>query len=96
MDKVIKSVNTSLLVPVEAVFVPNEMADSKQQFVYKLDIQDKTVLVQVNVSRIGQMGAEISAVNDSALVVGDRVIAAGSHYLTNGQQVRPWTQERGL
>jgi len=96
MDKVLKSVNTYLLVPVESVFVPNDKADTAKQFVYKLDAQDKTVLIQVNVSRIGQSGAEIRPVNESDLIVGDRVVAAGSHYLASGQQVRPWTQERGL
>jgi len=95
MSKVLQNQNTALLVPVEAVFVPNHMAASGKQFVYTLTADNKTQLQEINVLRMTQKGAEIAPVNAN-LKVGDRVIAAGSHYLEEGQQVRAWTQERGL
>lgn len=96
LDKVLNTHNTALLVPIEAVFVPNQFAGQNKQFVYKLDAKMKTTLVEINVSKIAQHGAEITPVDPSALKVGDQIIAAGSHFLTVGQQVRPWVRERGL
>ena len=96
MNKVLQNTDFSLLVPVEAVFVPNDKADSGLQFVYRLTSQNKTELVKVTVNKIGQKGAYIQPVEQGRLSVGDTVIAAGSHLLNEGQEVRPWQQERGL
>ncbi|MBU2881801.1 efflux RND transporter periplasmic adaptor subunit [Psychrosphaera sp. B3R10] len=96
LDKVLNTHNTALLVPIEAVFIPNKFAGQNKHFIYKLDAQNKTTLVEINVSKIAQYGAEITPVDPSALQIGDQIIAAGSHFLTVGQQVRPWVRERGL
>ena len=96
MNKVLQNTDFSLLVPVEAVFVPNDKADSGLQFVYRLTSQNKTELVKVTVNKIGQKGAYIQPAEQGRLSVGDTVIAAGSHLLNEGQEVRPWQQERGL
>lgn len=96
MNKVLTGLKSSMLVPVEAVFVPNELAASQRQFVYKVSDKNTVKLTEVTVTRMTKLGAEIQAVNAASLNVGDRVIAAGSHLLRDGQQVREWTQERGL
>ena len=96
MSKVLHRSNEALLVPVESLFVPNEMADPSKHFLYKLDDDNRTRLIQVRVRKVNQRGAEILPISADDLVPGDRVVAAGSHFLTDGQQVRPWEQERGL
>ena len=96
MDKVLNKNEHFFLVPVESVFVPNQTAESKQHFVYKLDKANKTQLVRVEVHKITQRGAEVLPEDLGTLKIGDRIVAAGSHFLTEGQQVRPWEQERCL
>lgn len=95
MKKVLLNQDATLLVPVEAVFVPNEKAATGKQFVYRLKPDSTVELTEVEVVRVTQKGAEIKVAANS-VALGDKVVAAGSHYLQNGQKVREWTVERGL
>lgn len=95
LDRVLGTSNTELLVPVEAVFLPNKFAGQDKHFVYKLDGENKARLVEVSVVKMNQLGALIKPVGDD-LAVSDTVIAAGSHLIDEGQQVKPWSRERGL
>jgi len=95
LDQVLGTSNSELLVPVEAVFLPNKFAGQDKHFVYKLDSENKAQLVEVRVVKMNQQGALIKPVSDQ-LEIADVVIAAGSHLIDEGQQVKPWSRERGL
>lgn len=95
LDKVMAQRSEALVVPISAIFVPNQFAGQKKQFVYRLDRENRVQLVEIDVIKIAQHGTQIKAVNDD-LKAGDKIIAAGSHYINPGQVVRPWLRERGL
>lgn len=95
LNKVLAPATNRLLVPVEAVFVPNQFAGQDRHFVYRLDIKNRAQLVEVKVIKLGQRGAQVIPVNEG-LAIGDLIISAGSHFITEGQTVRPWIRERGL
>jgi len=95
LDKLIDVPTDVFLVPVEAVFLPNKFAGQDKHFVYKLNQQNQTVLTQVSLEKMTQQGALIKAI-DGNLSVSDTVIAAGSHLISEGQTVKPWSRERGL
>lgn len=95
LDRVLGTTNNELLVPVEAVFLPNKYAGQDKHFVYKLDQDNKAQLVEVKVVKMNQQGALIKPIADT-LKIADTVIAAGSHLIDEGQQVKPWSRERGL
>lgn len=95
MDRVLNVSNNHLLVPVEAVFLPNQFAGQNKHFVYKLNEQNQTVLVEVSLIKMNQLGAVIEVLNND-LSLGDTVVAAGSHLIDIGQEVKPWSRERGL
>jgi RND family efflux transporter MFP subunit len=83
-----------MVLPVESVFAPEDVPlDSTQRFVWKLEPQSMTVTRHpVTVGRITNAGIEIT----SGLEPGDQVIAAGVHFLKEGQKVRRLERERGL
>lgn len=95
LDQVLGTSNNELLVPVESVFLPNKFAGQDKHFVYKLDKENRAQLIEVSVVKMNQQGALIKPVADK-LNIADTVIAAGSHLIDEGQQVKPWSRERGL
>lgn len=95
LDQVLGTSSSELLVPIEALFLPNKFAGEDKHFVYKLDAQNKVQLVEVAVKQMSQEGAVITPINQ-ALSINDTVVAAGSHLIDEGQQVKPWSRERGL
>ncbi len=95
LDRVLGTSNEELLVPVEAVFLPNKFAGQDKHFVYKLGSDNKAQLVEVTVVKMNQQGALIRPVAGE-LNLADTVIAAGSHLIDEGQEVKPWSRERGL
>lgn len=83
-----------LLVPVEAVFSPDEQGPEVRQ-VWVAEVQDETLRVTARDVTVGQLtanGIEIL----SGLEPGEQIVAVGSSELSEGQQVRPWERERGL
>lgn len=95
LDQIMGTNSSELLVPAEAVFLPNKFAGQDKHFVYKLNAEHKAQLVEVNVVRMSQEGAIIRPMSED-LKATDVVIAAGSHLIDEGQQVKLWSRERGL
>lgn len=96
MDQVFEMNNAYFAVPVESIFLPNQYAGQNKAFIYKLSPSNKTVLVEVDVIKINNDSATIKPKQDSELVIGELVVATGSHLIADGQQVKPWSRERGL
>jgi RND family efflux transporter MFP subunit len=82
------------LVPVSAVFVDeDEPLNNSQKYVWKVDATTSTVhKVAVTVGEIKDEGIEVF----TGVKVGDDIVAAGVHYLTEGMKVRAWSREKGL
>ena len=95
LDQVLGTSSSELLVPNEALFLPNAYAGQDKHFVYKLNQDNQTQLVEVTVVKMNQEGAIIKPVA-GVLTVSDIVVAAGSHLIDEGQTVSPWSRERGL
>lgn len=49
-------------------------------------------LRSITIGAVTNHGVEVTA----GLVDGEHIVVAGVHALTDQQQVRPWTKERGL
>lgn len=96
MDQVLEVKNAYFSVPVESIFLPNEFAGQNKTFIYKLNAANKTVLTEVEVIKINNDSATIKPTVVDELNIGDLVVATGSHLISNGQQVKPWSRERGL
>ena len=96
MDKIMDVEHSYFSVPVESIFLPNQFAGQEKTFVYKLNESNKTVLTEVEVIKINNNSATIKPKVESELMLGDLVIATGSHLIANDQQVKPWSRERGL
>jgi RND family efflux transporter MFP subunit len=96
MDQVLDVKKAYFSVPVESIFLPNQYAGQNKKFVYKLNASNHTVLTEVEVIKINNGSATIKPKNDDELLVGELVVATGSHLIGNGQQVKPWSRERGL
>jgi len=94
LSKVTSVVAQGLIIPVEAVLSPqNEALSPGNRFVWKYNEQTGQVSkVRVEVGNIHRDGIEIL----SGLKPGDKIVAAGVHYLREGMKVRPWSRERGL
>mgnify|MGYP000527357163 CR=1 FL=1 len=95
IDQVLGVKTDHLLVPIGAVFLPNKFAGQDKHFVYKLQADNTTHLVEVTLIKMTQQGALVAPI-EGVLKLGDTVIAAGSHLLDDGQKVKPWSRERGL
>ncbi|KFZ31266.1 RND transporter [Pseudidiomarina salinarum] len=83
----------TLLVPASAVFVPTTQPvdGGFQVWIYQPD--SGTVTRRgVIIGDISSAGIEII----QGLAIGDQIVIAGVHQLSEGQQVRPWVKERGL
>lgn len=81
-------------IPATAVFAANDLpADHPERFVWVFDAATGKVQRRaVTIGRLTGQGIEIL----SGLTAGEQVVTAGTHQLTEGQQVRAWQRERGL
>ena len=94
LSKVTSVESQGVIVPVTAVFTPadSRLAD-KERFVWLFnEATGEVARKQVEVGTIHQQGIEVL----SGLDIGDKIVAAGSHYLQEGMKVKPWSRERGL
>ena len=82
-----------VIVPIGAIFSP-ELSQLSEggKFVWLLDKDSRAHLREVEVARLLSTGAAI----DSGLEVGDRVITAGVHQISENQQVKELQRERGI
>ncbi|MCT4654411.1 MAG: efflux RND transporter periplasmic adaptor subunit [Cohaesibacter sp.] len=76
-----------LLVPLEAVF-----EEAGKRWVWKLDAQNAAHKTEVEVTGISEDQIRVS----SGLKEGEKVIAVGTSFISEGQVVRPFVKERGL
>jgi len=93
-SKITKSTGTTLVVPVEAVFSPEDKSlKSKIRMVWKVDNKTmQTHATEVSIGQINSQGLEIT----SGLQSGDQIITAGVNFIKEGQTVKPWVKEEGL
>lgn len=96
LNKLLNNDTSLLQVPIASVFVPNRLADSKQKYVYKIDENNRTQLVAVEVVDTKQKGLIIKPLQSGTLAAGDKVVAAGAHLIPEDTEVSEWVQERGL
>ncbi len=94
LSKILMSQTAYQLVPVEAVFSDQHQGiGAGNNFVWVFDETTGTVHKQaVEVGALHQNGIEVL----SGLAAGERIVAAGVHYLNEGAKVRSWQKERGL
>lgn len=94
VDKISMLSSDALIVPTTAVFKPGDVEVGQQQsFVWVFDATSKSVSRRaVTVAGISSAGISIK----EGLNVGEQIVSAGVHQLSDGQQVRPWVRERGL
>jgi len=90
----ILGLDSTIMVPVESVFAAkDEPVDSKQRYVWRVAPDTMTVSRSaVTVGRLSSFGIEVK----TGVKEGDKIIAAGVHFLVEGQKVREWVRERGL
>ncbi|MEX2944342.1 efflux RND transporter periplasmic adaptor subunit [Serratia fonticola] len=85
---------TSVIVPVEAVFNPDN-SPRNQPHVWVIKERDGKLFVESRQVETGQLTANgIQIV--SGLADGERIVAAGTRELRPNQEVRAWVRERGL
>ncbi|WP_440056490.1 efflux RND transporter periplasmic adaptor subunit (plasmid) [Pseudoalteromonas sp. T1lg65] len=83
----------NIVIPNQAVFSDKTQQTQGNSYVWVFDETQQTVSKQaVKVGPLRHDGIEILA----GLQPGQKVVAAGVHYLKEGAKVRPWTKERGL
>ncbi len=83
----------TLLVPPSAVFSPTGQPADDGFYVWVYQADGGTVTRRaVTVGDVGSAGIEIV----EGLAIGDQIVVAGVHQLSEGQPVRPWVKERGL
>ncbi|MFW2373734.1 MAG: efflux RND transporter periplasmic adaptor subunit [Gammaproteobacteria bacterium] len=94
LSSIVDTSKVKLVVPVEAVFSPeDENLSSKIYMVWKIKKDTmKTQRTQVTISQINSQGIEIT----SGLQPGDQIITAGVNFIKEGQKVKPWIKESGL
>lgn len=82
------------VIPISSVFSPEDKSlESHKRFIWKVDPTSMTVTrAEVEVGEIKSTGIEIL----SGIAAGDQIVAAGSHFLSEGMKVRPWNREKGL
>lgn len=80
--------------PIEAVFsAPDSMASDQRRYIWKLDASTmKVSKAQVSVGNIKNGTIEVI----DGVIEGDKIVAAGVHFLKEGMQVRAWNREEGL
>ena len=83
-----------VLLPVEAVFAAEDQpVNSEDRFVWKYD--PNTQQVTRTAVRVGEITTN-GIIVTSGLTKDEQVVAAGVHFLKEGQKVRPMVRERGL
>lgn len=89
LSKVMTGYAQGYVIPLESV-LSSESGDS---FVWKYNGADGTVSKHtVKVGDVHPEGIEVL----QGIGAGDKVVAAGGHYLSEGMKVRPWSREQGL
>ena len=84
-----------LLIPVEAVFSPDNSApDSQVVWVAAADAEG-VLRVRQRPVKVGQINGDGIQVLEG-LQAGEQVVAAGGRELSEGAAVKPWVRERGL
>lgn len=93
-SQLVETSNTKLVVPVEAVFSPEDKElKSKTYMVWKVNTESmQSHGTQVIIGQINSQGIEIK----SGLQPGDQIITAGVNFIKEGQKVKPWIKESGL
>jgi len=93
-SKVLIISGDKIIVPVEAVFAPEDKPlDTNERFVWLVNADDMRVkLTPVVVGQISKSGIVIN----SGIKSGDQIIAAGVHFISENQKVKRWVKERGL
>ncbi|MBE7215933.1 efflux RND transporter periplasmic adaptor subunit [Shewanella benthica] len=82
-----------VIVPIAAILSPERTKlNEGKKFVWLVDQDSRTHLREVEVDRLLSTGAVI----DSGLDVGDLVITAGVHQISENQQVKKLQRERGI
>ncbi|VAW63815.1 Probable Co/Zn/Cd efflux system membrane fusion protein [hydrothermal vent metagenome] len=93
-SNLVKNTDSKLIVPVEAIFSPEDTdLKAKIHKVWKVDndtMQAKAT--QVQIGAMSSQGIEII----SGLQVGDKIISAGVNFIKENQKVKPWVKESGL
>ena len=94
MSKILEEDADQLILPVESVFAAEDQPlNSEDRFVWKYDSSTQQVSrTPVKVGELTSNGIVIT----SGLTKGEQVVAAGVHFLKEGQKVRPMVRERGL
>ena len=89
-----KKLVNMLVVPVEAVFSPEDQSlKNKPHMVWVVDSHTmQTQATQVSIGQINSQGIKIT----SGLKSGDQIITAGVNFIKEGQKVKPWVKEEGL
>lgn len=83
-----------LLVPVEALFSPDDSGPEVKQ-VWVVREQDGTLRLSARQVQVGQLSRNSIEVLEG-LEPGEQIVAVGGAELEEGQAVRPWVRERGL
>ncbi len=85
---------SGIVLPVEAVFVPDEKeTEQGQAYIWKyLEETQSVTLQKVAIGQVHSQGVVIK----QGVSEGDQIIVAGVHHLKEGMKVKPWTKERGL
>jgi RND family efflux transporter MFP subunit len=94
LSKVTNELNHSFLLPVSAIFSPEDKnISSNSSYVWLVDSDTmKVSRKQVTLGKITDHGIEVL----SGIKSGDNVVAAGVHFLTEDMQVKAWNREKGL
>ena len=83
-----------IVLPVEAVFAAEDQpVTNEERYVWKYNPETQQVtLTAVTVAQLTTDGILVT----SGLSQGEQIVAAGVHFLKEGQKVRPMVKERGL
>lgn len=94
LSKITDTKAEQIVLPVEAVFSPEDKALVKNEgFVWLYDNATSQVRLQKVIT--GQMHNQGIEILDG-VKLGDQVVTAGVHALEPGMKVKPWNKERGL
>ena len=88
------NLGSRLLVPVEAVFSPDDSSPEVKQ-VWVAREQDGVLRLTARQVEVGQLSRNSIEVL-SGIEPGEQIVAVGGAELEEGQAVRPWVRERGL
>lgn len=93
LAKVTNENYSQIVVPVAAVFTADDKHSTEQgRFVWVVDNDMKVSYRLVEVGHLTDSGIVVI----SGLSGNENIVAAGAHYLSEGDVVRAWTRERGL